>query len=142
MGVGCRRSRGRSVGHQAQVLSVRAIGAAEAARRLAGCERREPSGLFGPGDLAATCERGQCFEIEGAAQAVYVVKVHNGVVWIDALKGTSGQVDVIAALDAVVTAQAAGARSIACQTKRRALVAALTKRGFRITGWILKRDMQ
>lgn len=123
-------------------MSVRAIGAAEAARRLAGCERREPSGLFGPGDIEATCERGQCFEIDGAASAVYVLTVHNGVVWIDALKGSSGQVDVIAAVDEVVTAQATGARSIACQTKRRGLVAALTKRGFRVSGWILKKELQ
>lgn len=127
---------------EAQRLTVRAIAAAAAAARLAGCERLEPSGLLGPGDLEGLCERGQCFEIEGAASAVYVLTVHNGVVWVDALKGESGQVDVLEALDAVVTAQAAGGRAIAFQTKRRGLVAALKTRGYRVSGWILKKDLQ
>lgn len=121
---------------------MRAIAASVAAARLAGCERLEPSGLFGPGDIDELCQRGQCFELDGAASAVYVLTVHNGVVWVDALKGCSGQVDVIEAIDAVVTAQAAGGRAIAFQTKRRGLVAALTKRGYRVSGWILKKDLQ
>lgn len=120
---------------------MRAIAAAEAAQRLAGCEDLDPRGLCGPGDIAAMCEQGLCFALDGAADAVYVLQVRNGVVWVDAAKGGGGLVSALAALDAVVTAQAEGLKAIALQTARPGMVKELERRGFRVTGWILKKDL-
>ena len=140
MGLVRRRDRrGRVAGTQA--LSVRAIAADEAARRLAGCEHFDPRGICGPGDIAALCERGQCFALDGPCDAVYVLTVRNAVVWIDAAKG-SGAVDVLATIDAVVTAQSEGLRAIALQTARPGMVKKLERRGFRVTGWILRKDLE
>lgn len=121
---------------------MRAIAADEAARALVGLDRLDPTGMAGPDDVGPLCAAGRCFALSGAAQAVYVLTVRNGVVWVDGLKGASGQVDVFEALDAIVTEQAQGARSIALQTKRRGLVAALKPRGYRVSGWILTKELQ
>jgi hypothetical protein len=126
----------------AQALSVRAIAAGDAAQRLAGCERLDPRGMCGPGDIAAMCERGLCFALEGAADAVYVLQVRNGVVWVDAAKGTGGAVSAMAALDAVLTAQAEGLRAIALQTARPGMVNRLERCGYRVTGWILQKELK
>ncbi|HWH83464.1 MAG TPA: hypothetical protein VNU71_14630 [Burkholderiaceae bacterium] len=126
---------------QAQALSVRRIAGADAARALAGMEALDPRGLCGPGDIEAMCERGQCFELAGAADAVYVLTVRNGIAWVDAAKG-SGPLDLVAALHAIVTEQAEGLRAIALQTARRGMVEKLKRRGFRVTGWILRKELQ
>jgi len=121
---------------------VRRLAPTEAARALAGCEQLDPRGLCTPADIAAMCERGQCFGIEGAAQAVYVLQVRNGVVWVDALKGDGAGVDLVQLVDNVLNEQARGARAIGLQTARRGLVKQLQRRGYAITGWIMKRDLQ
>lgn len=117
--------------------------AADAAQRLVGCESLDPRGLCRPADILAMCQAGQCFEIDGPARAVYVLTVRNGVVWIDAVKG-SGDIDISGALDAAVMAQgrAKGLRSVAFQTKRRGLVQKAVQRGYRVAGWILSKDLQ
>lgn len=122
-------------------MSVQRLPGHEAARRLAGMERLDPRGLCGPGDIEAMCEQGQCFAVAGMVDAVYVLNVRNGVVWVDAIKG-SGTIDVTTTLDAIVSEQAKGLNAIACQTPLRGMVRKLERRGFRVTGWILRKELQ
>jgi hypothetical protein len=128
------------VGNQ-EALTVRRLAPAEAAQALAGCEALDPRGLCAAGDIEAMCERGQCFGLAGPASAVYVLTVRNGVVWVDALKG-AGDVDITAAVDEVLTAQAEGAEAIGLQTRRRGLVRKLQQRGYRVTGWVMRKELQ
>jgi hypothetical protein len=52
-------------------------------------------------------------------------------------------VDMTAILDHVVTQGATdtGCKAIAFQTARPGLVRKLTKRGFRVTGWVMRKDL-
>ena len=119
---------------------VRAIAPDEAAQALAGCEGLDPRGLTSAADLIAMTKRGQCYALSGAVNAVYVITVRNGVAWVDALKGDGA--DATAAVDAVLTAQAAGLDAIALQTKRRGLVRKLQRHGYSVTGWVMRKELQ
>lgn len=96
--------------------------------------------MTSPADVLAMCERGRCFELSGAASAVYVLSMRNGVVWVDALRG-SGDADVTAVADAVMTAQAEGFDAIALQTRRPGLVRKLKRRGYSVTGWVMRKEL-
>lgn len=122
-------------------VSVGRIDPQRAAQALAGCEAIDPSGMCTRESLSALCAAGQCFEVKaGAAQAVYVVSVCNGVCWVDALMG-SGPADLVAMVDELLTSQAAGLRSIGLQTARPGLVRRALRRGYRVTGWVLRKDL-
>lgn len=124
-----------------QGLVARRIDAAEAAAALVGCESLDPRGLMTPADVEAMARKGQCFEIAGAnACVVYVLTVRNGSVWVDAVKGI-GDVDLTAVLDGVITAQASGMQAIALQTARRGLVKKLQHHGYRVTGWVMRKEL-
>ncbi len=125
---------------QEKGLTVRAIAPDHAAEVLAGLEALDPRGIMTAADVAGMCERGQCFEVSGAANAVYVITVENGVAWIDAAKKT-GEGDASHAIDTVVMAQAKGLKAMATQTAHAGLVQKLKKQGWRISGWILKKDI-
>lgn len=93
-------------------------------------------------DLEVMAERGQCFELSGdQASAVYVLTVRNCVCWVDALKG-SGTVDLVELVDGVLTAQAEGLQAIALQTKRPGLVKKLQRHGYRVTGWVMRKELK
>lgn len=124
----------------AQALSVRQVEPAVAASALAGLSALDPRGLMADDDIEAMCRAGRCFAVEGDASAVYVVHVRNGMAWIDAATG-GGDADLTAVLDGVITAQAQGLRGIACQTSRRGLVRKLQRRGYRVAGWIVRKDL-
>lgn len=124
-----------------QALTVRPIPAAEAAARLAGVAALDPSGVAaGESDLTRW---GQAFEVAGqGGSAVFVVAVRNGCAFVVAAKG-GGAFDMTTVLDQVVTRGATndGCTSIALQTARPGLVRKLQRRGFRITGWVMKKDL-
>lgn len=124
-----------------QALSVRPIAAAEAARRLAGVAELDPSGItLSADDLV---RHGQAFAIDGdAGSAVFVVVVRNGCAFVTAAKG-AGRIDMTQVLDRVVTRGATndGCTSIGLQTARPGLVRKLSARGFRVTGWVMKKDI-
>lgn len=125
-----------------QALSVARIGAARAALALRGMEGMDPRGLCDGGALQAMCDAGECFEAQaGAAKAVYVLTVANGVCWVDALVGSGGG-DLVEAVDSVITGQAKGLRAIGLQTMRPGLVRRLERLGYRVTGWVMRKDLQ
>lgn len=130
------------MGQARQGLNVRAIAPASASLALAGCEDLDPRGLTSTADLEAMAQRGQCFEISGdQVSAVYVLSVRNGVCWVDALKGC-GSVDLVELVDGVLMAQAAGLDAIALQTKRPGLVKKLQRHGYRVTGWVMRKELK
>jgi len=127
-------------------MRVKLITPERAAAALAGIEQLDPTGQTEPGDLLPMCERGACFELTaGDSTAVYVLTLKNGVVWVDAGKGT-GPLDLTNTLREIVEHQAqsvpGGARSIAMQTARRGLVRKLGRQGYRVTGYIITKDLQ
>ena len=124
-----------------EALTVRPIPADEAAARLAGVAELDPSGIASNGADLARC--GRAFAIEGqGGDAVFVVAVRNGCAFVVAAKG-GGRIDMTTVLDQVVTRGATndGCTSVALQTARPGLVRKLQKRGFRITGWVMKKDL-
>lgn len=124
-----------------QALTVRPLERAEAARRLAGVAALDPSGVTANDDDLV--RHGQAFAIDAeAGSAVFVVAVRNGCAFVVAAKG-AGQIDMTRVLDEVVTRGATndGCTSIGLQTARPGLVKKLQRRGFRITGWVMKKDI-
>lgn len=112
-----------------------------AAQLLAGCERLDPAGEATAQGLFDMCQRGECFAIDSAqGSAVYVVRVRNKTAWVDAIKGR-GDMDITAAVDAVLSGQAQGLRSMGFQTARRGLVRKAQARGWRVTGWIMQKEI-
>ena len=112
-----------------------------AAALLAGCEPLDASGRTGPDDIHAMTRRGQCFVATAPdAQAVYVITVENGIAWVNAAKG-AGPLDWSALLLPIIEAQAKGCRAVAFQTKRRGLVRRATRQGYKVTGWILNKEL-
>lgn len=114
-----------------------------AASLLRGAERFDPRGIATQADVEVMCQEGACFAATHAsgAQAVYVLRVRNGQAWVDAAAG-SGQVDLTALLLPVIELQAARLSSVAFQTARPGLVRKAQRAGYRVAGWILKKDVR
>lgn len=128
------------MGHQ-KALTVREIAPEGAAIALAGLEHLDPRGMTAAGDVQAMTRKGRCFALStDDGGAVYVLTVRNGVCWVDAVKG-AGDVDMVQLLDTVITAQSAGLRAIACQTKRRGLVKKLERHGWHVAGWVMRKEL-
>ncbi|HWP19772.1 MAG TPA: hypothetical protein VNO84_11635 [Burkholderiaceae bacterium] len=124
-----------------EALTVREIAPAAAAPLLAGMERLDPRGLMAPQDVERMAHDGRCFAVTGPrASAIYVLHVRNGCAWVAAARG-EGDMDVTAVLDELMTQQAAGLDALACQTARPGLVRKLQRRGWRVTGWVLRKEL-
>lgn len=122
--------------------AVQRIAPAEAAKALAGLHGLDPAGLMGPADVLPMCQRGDCWALEvPGGRAVYVTRLIRGGVWIDAAAGQAPGVDLAAALDAVIGAQAEGCTHLAMQTARPGLVRRLEPKGWRVAGWIMKKGL-
>lgn len=92
-------------------------------------------------DVAPACSAANCFEVIGDdAAAVYVVAVRNGVAWIEAAAGR-GSMDLTAALDALICGQSQGLQAVGFQTARLGLVRKAQRRGYRVAGWIMKKEL-
>lgn len=115
-----------------------------AAALLVGIESRDPVGRMTREQLPHKAAAGVCVAAtteDGAGQVVYVVRVENGVAWVDFAKG-HGPADWTAILGPVIEAQTKGVRRVAFQTMRPGLVRKAKKQGYRVCGWILAKDMQ
>lgn len=118
------------------------VDASTAAALLAGCQVLDPSGMTTERDMDAMTERGLCFAATAPdSQAVYVIKVANGVAWVSACKGF-GPVDWANTLLPIIEAQAKGCAAVAFQTKRRGLVRQAKKQGYEVAGYIMKKAIQ
>lgn len=118
-------------------MIVRAITPGEAAARLSGLHVADPRGMATDADTRAMCAAGVCFEVrDDSGAAVVVVHERGGVHWIDAAGGGGGR-DLAGAIDQALIA--AGARSIAFQTKRPGLVRRAQRQGYKVAGYIMRR---
>lgn len=119
--------------------SVRMLNPVEAARRLAGLAELDPRGMATEAAIPAMCQTGLSFEVsDSSGAAVVVVRMENGVAWIDAAGGGGGA-DLCPAIDAAVAGLPCN--SVAFQTKRRGLVRRAEKLGYHVAGYIMRRDL-
>jgi hypothetical protein len=126
------------VDQEARPLTFQRITEAEALQALGDMTHLAPAGE--PVRMADVVRGAHCFRIEGAATAVYVMRPMGDVAWVEAAKG-AGLVDVTEVLDQAMTVQARGFRRLAMQTKRAGLVRKLTRRGWKVRGWIMTKEL-
>lgn len=127
---------------EAKTLNLSELEPHLAASLLVGCERLDPRGLLTAADLGDLARSGRCYlATADEGQCVYVVKVENGVAWVDAIKG-SGPVRWSLVMPPVIEAQAKGLRAVAFQTARPGLVRQLAGQGYRVTGWVMRKELQ
>jgi len=125
-----------------QAAAVSRIAPADAAQALAGLHHLDPRRMTGPADVLTMCQRGDCWALDvPGGRAVYVTRLIGGGVWIDAASGSAPGIDLAGLLDGVIAAQAQGATHLAMQTARPGLVRKLARRGWRVSGWIMTKDL-
>lgn len=121
-------------------MKLTEVSPAHAARCLEGLQALDPAGMVR--DAQDIVAGGRCFQLQGdRSTAVYVLTVQNGVAWVQAAAG-NGPIDWTAVLDETITQQAAGLRALGCQTARPGLVRRLQRRGWRISGWVLRKELE
>lgn len=127
----------------AQDLIVKRIEVSTALEVLADMQKLDPTGMMQAGGIAGMIEACQCFavEVEGGGQAVYAVKVTNGIAWVNAARG-HGRIDWSQILLDVIPEQARGCESVRFQTGRPGLVKKAKKQGYEVVGWILKKELE
>lgn len=124
-----------------ETIEVVRLTPAEAVKALAGVEKRDPRGITTAQDMQTCTQRGECFAIRvPGAQLSYLLTVDNGQVWVQWAQA-SGPFDFEKVLSGVIEAQAKGCNSVAFQTGRRGLVRKAQRQGYRVTGWILKKEI-
>ena len=125
----------------ANTVRVRMLNPRTAAERLAGLAELDPRGLTTEADILPMCEAGLCVEVaDDSGAAVVVVRLGNpaGIAWIDAAGGGGGR-DLCQAIDDAVSELPINA--VAFQTARPGLVRRAKRNGYRVTGYILRRDL-
>jgi len=125
---------------QAQGLTIWAMSPEDAMDKLGDMTQLDPRGAMTMDDMRALVEGGRCFGMSGAANAVWVLRDMGAVCWVDALRG-AGSVDVTDIADRVITEQARGFEALAMQTARPGLRRKLERRGWRVTGWVMRKDL-
>jgi len=141
----CGACRGGLVGSDAQALTVRAIDPATAAGLMAGLEAIDPTGMLKPGGVADLCERSQCFElVAGPVRFVWAAIIRNDVLWLQAGKSANDRADAMPAIVRALDAQAIsnGCTRVSMQTARRGMARKLARHGYRITGYIVSKDLK
>lgn len=123
---------------EARPLTFQRITEAEALQALGDMTHLAPAGE--PVCMADVVRGAHCFRVDGAASAVYVMRTMGDVAWVEAAKG-AGLVDVTEVLDQAMTLQARGFRRLAMQTKRAGLVRKLSRRGWKVAGWIMTKEL-
>lgn len=125
-----------------ETIRLSKLDAHTAAALLGSVPALDPSGMSTPASLIDTAHGGECFAAtsDTGGQAVYVVRVENGVAWVDACQGT-GATDWSATLLTIIEKQAHGLKAVGFQTARPGLVRKAKKQGYRVAGWIMKKEL-
>ncbi len=129
-----------------EVRPVRPEERAAALAVLAQCEARDPWG--GHATAAEVCAQSQLFELRqgGRTVGVFALDVHHfrrGIECNVQAAAGAASIDLCAEMDAHVEALAAyqGADVLTLSTARPGLVRKLTRRGWAVSGWILRRGI-
>jgi hypothetical protein len=115
-----------------------------AAQLLVGFAKRDPTGMLDERQLPQRLARAACLlatSEDNKSQAVYVIRIENGVAWVDFAKGF-GAMDWCGVLGPVIEAQCKGVRRVAFQTARPGLVRRAKAQGYTVRGWIMGKDVQ
>lgn len=98
----------------------------------------DPSGTSTPQTLAAV---GVPFELEtGTGRGVFVLEQQGDVLWVNAAAGKAADDLTDIGLQVIEeTARQVGCRFVAFSTARRGLVHKSERRGFEVSGWIMKK---
>lgn len=122
------------------MLDVRDIPAEQAARAFAGLSRLDPRGMTTERDLLPMCQQSRCVQLSTPRGVVTLALVQRaGVCWIEAAAGGDPAGTLTPEIDAALSDL--GAKSIAFQTARRGLVKRAEQLGYRVTGYIMRRDL-
>lgn len=122
------------------MLDVRDIPPEVAARAMAGLSRLDPRGLMTEADVSAMCHGGRCVAVQGdGGTAAAVLVESNGVLWVDAFKAEGVSAGLSEGLDEMLCKS--GAKAIAFMTKRRGLVRRAERRGYRIAGYVMTKEI-
>lgn len=101
----------------------------------------DPAGISTPESLTAA---GVPFELEtGTGSGVFVLERHGDVLWVTAAAGKAADDLTDIGLQLIEeTARQAGCSSVAFQTSRCGLVRKSERRGFEVSGWIMKKAVR
>lgn len=121
------------------MVRIMKIAAAQAAAKLAGLAHLDPRGIATEADIHGMCDGAQCLRVldDSGGDAVVIVRTINGVRWIEAAAGQGGQ-NLAHAIDDAM--HAIGGGPVVFQTKRLGLVKRAEQRGYKVTGYIMRRD--
>jgi hypothetical protein len=121
-----------------EIEAIAPIDRAEAAQCLGRVQ--DPAGIATPASMAAT---GQPMRVTTeAGELVYVATKRAETLWIEAAQGQGAQDFTALGLElAQRTAQNTGCESVSFQTARRGLVKKAEQHGFKVVGWILKKEV-
>jgi hypothetical protein len=124
-------------------VCLSAVNPALAAQLSAGVECRDPYGIMDAAHLRESMRASQCYLADAGhgGKAIYALQVHNGVALIASLKGY-GSVPWVEVLAPIIENQVQGCRAVALQTARRGLVRKMEKQGYKITGYIMRKELQ
>ncbi len=121
------------------MIDVRDVSPEVAARAMAGLSRLDARGLLTEADLLPMCQESRCVRVSGEQGAAVLALIErNGVLWVEAAQAEGETTRMTDLLDDVLTQS--GAASIAFMTQRRGLVRRALARGYRVTGYVLKKD--
>ncbi len=122
------------------MIDTRAISPEAAAKALAGLSVRDARGLMTEADILPTCHYGRCLEVAGeGGSAVVVLHEGNGVLWVEAVKAGGASAGLSEEIDTLLCGS--GAKAIAFMTERRGLVRRAERRGYRIAGYVMKKEL-
>ena len=141
--MGVRRRGFTHWGSAVETLRIDRIKPEEAEQALRGLEAFDPRGIMTARDLHRYAVLGQCFSCAtDTASGAYILDVEHGQAWVQAAMAR-GPFNFLDCMLEVVERQAQGmCHSVAFQTKRRGLVRRAEKKGYRVVGWILKKELE
>jgi hypothetical protein len=74
---------------------------------------------------------------------IYSVDEKNGVAWVNSMAGESAEkLDFFSLIEPIIRVQYSHCESIRFQTMRRGLVKKAEKKGYQVSGWILKKNLE
>lgn len=119
---------------------VREVSREHAVRAFQARPVSDPRGLATPETIAA---RGAAFELQtGNGSGVFVLERKGDQVWVHGASGQAAEDLTAIGLKLIEQgAQLAGARQVAFSTARRGLVRKAERAGYRVTGWIIVKDL-
>jgi hypothetical protein len=122
------------------MMDVRDVSPEAAARAMASLVRRDPRGMLTEGEVLESCRAGKCVRVKGeSGSAIVVLLQANGVLWVEAAQADGATEGMSEEIDELLCKS--GAKAIAFMTERRGLVRRAERRGYRVAGYVMKKEL-